>query len=97
MVIDFTSQPDLFAVDLRFKPLLEVTPLTTRYFRRDAKRHSGGTRNADCSFRTLLGGEPAEKGKIRSAFEAGAEQIGGQTVIHGAKPVRVAKRNPLIV
>src|SRR5258706_11339417 len=87
----------MVAVDLRFKPFLEVTPLPTWYFRRDAKRHSGGARNADCGLRALLGGEPAEKGKVRSAFDAGAKQIGRQTVIHGTKPVRIAKRGALIV
>src|SRR5258707_11110775 len=96
-IINFANQPDLVAVDLRFKPFLEVTPLPTWYFRRDAKRHSGGARNADCGLRALLGGEPAEKGKIRSAFEAGTKQIGRQTVIHGTKPVRIAKRGALIV
>src|SRR5258708_666335 len=97
LIVNFANQPDLVAVDLRFKPFLEVTPLATWYFRGDAKRHSDGTRNADCSFRALLGGEPAEKGKIRPAFEAGAEQIGRQTVINGTKPVRIAKRSALII
>src|SRR6266404_6846137 len=96
-IINFANQPDLVAVDLRFKPFLEVTPLTTRYFRRDAKRHSRGARNADCGLRALLGGESAEKRKIGSAFEAGVEQIGGQAVIYGAEPVRLAKRGALIV
>src|SRR6266513_1792907 len=45
----------------------------------------------------LLGGEAAEKRKIGSAFEAGVEQIGGQAVIYGAEPVRLAKRGALIV
>src|SRR5712675_2031878 len=66
-IINFANQPDLVAVNLRFKPFLEVTPLAAWYFRCDAKRHSGGTRNADCTFRAFLGSEPTEKGKIRSA------------------------------
>ena len=96
-IVNFADQSDSLAVDLRFKPLLEVTPLATRHFRRDVKRHSRGARDADGDFRTLLGGKPAEKGKIGAAFEAGTEQTGGQAVIDGAKPVRVAKRAALIV
>jgi hypothetical protein len=69
-IVNFANQPDLVAVDLRFKPFLEVTPLTARYFCRDAKRHSGGARNADCGLRALLGGEPAEKGKIKIRFRS---------------------------
>ena len=61
------------------------------------RRPSGGARIANCNFRPLLGGKPAEKRKIRSVFEALPEHIGGQAMMHGAKPVRVAKRNPLIV
>src|SRR5258708_12643523 len=68
-IIYFTSQPDLVAIDLRFKPFLEVTPLTTRYFRRDAKRHSCGTRNANGDFRPLFGGDSPATRQIKSRFE----------------------------
>src|SRR5258708_38145069 len=85
-IIYFTSQPNLVAIDFRFKPFLEVTPLTTRYFRRDAKRHSCGTRNANGDFRPLFGGESAEKGKIRSRLQVGADHTAGARRVEWAKP-----------
>ena len=47
---------------MRFEPFLEVAPFAARQLGRDAKLHSGSARDADCPFRSLLGGEAVHHG-----------------------------------
>jgi len=64
LVIHFADGPDLRSVDLRFEPLLEIAPFAARQLGRDAKLHSGSARDADCAFRSFLGGEAPQEGEI---------------------------------
>ena len=73
LVIHFADEPDLRAVDLRFEPLFEIAPFAARQLGRDAKLHPGGARDADCAFRSFLGSEAPQEGKIGPLFVRRAE------------------------
>jgi hypothetical protein len=68
LVVHFADEPDLCAVDLRFEPLLEVAPFAARQLGRDAKLHPCSARDADCTFRSFLGGQAPQEGEIGPFF-----------------------------
>src|SRR5205085_12416680 len=91
-IINLADQLDLRAIDLRFKPLLEIGSFASGHLGRYPKRHPRRLRDTDCDFRTFFGRKSAEKSKVRTAFEHGPESIGGQPMIYSAEPIRLAKR-----